>query len=313
MADDSKPSYGGQAVIEGVMMRGPKYVSLAVRDPSGNICVKTEEVQSLSQRNWFTRLPVVRGALSLWESLTLGISKLLESAEIASPEEEKPTEGALTLSVLVAVVMALGLFIVLPSYGAQWIVDLGSISGVHWVSFIESCLRLVILVLYVFAISKMEDIQRVFEYHGAEHKVIWAFENNQLPLGQNGNGADHGFGDAVKLLAQKAQSESRLHPRCGTSFLFIAVLVTWVVFLFVTPESLVIRIISRIILLPVVAGLAYEVLKLSAVRSGFIWDMLKAPGMGMQKLTTKEPDLQQLEVAAVSLLSLIAEESGFSF
>jgi len=316
VSDRKRPSYGGQAVIEGVMMRGPNYVALSVRDPNGDINSLTKEVKSLSQRNSFTRLPIVRGALSLWESLSLGIGMLLKSAEIASPEEEKPSDSALTASVLFAACLAVGLFIVLPSFAAAWIMKLSSLSGASWVSFIESAIRLGILVIYILAISQMEDIRRILEYHGAEHKVIWAFEHAQEVTneieGCVGDGDDD-FHKAVGILAGKAQSESRLHPRCGTSFLFIVVLVTWLVFLFVSPDSLPLRILSRIALLPVVAGLAYEILRLSAKHEGWVWDVLKAPGVYMQKLTTKEPSADQLEVAATSLLLLVAEELRVTF
>lgn len=322
MSQEGRPSCGGQAVIEGVMMRGPNYVALSVRDPDGNIKSLTKEVKSLSQRNNFTRLPIVRGMLSLWESLSLGIGMLLESAEIASPEEEKPSDSSLTMSVVFAAVLAVGLFIVLPSFATEWIMRAVSLSGGTWVSFIESAMRLGILVIYILAISQMDDIQRIFQYHGAEHKVIWAFEKNSFnpeEFGISNEGADgvgesaihgsDGFHRAVGSLVEKAQWESRLHPRCGTSFLFIVVLVTWIVFLFVSPSSLPLRILSRIALLPLVAGLAYEILRLSARHEGIMWDVLKAPGVYMQKLTTKEPSKDQLEVAATSLLLLVKEES----
>ena len=321
MSQEGRPSYGGQAVIEGVMMRGPNYVALSVRDPYGNIKSFTKEVKSLSQRNSFTRLPIVRGMLSLWESLSLGIGMLLESAEIASPEEEKPSDSSLTMSVLFAAVLAVGLFIVLPSFATEWIMRAVSLSGGTWVSFIESAMRLSILVIYILAISQMEDIQRILQYHGAEHKVIWAFEKNSFNpeefgtskeavdgVGESAIHGSDGFQRAVGSLVEKAQWESRLHPRCGTSFLFIVVLVTWLVFLFVSPSSLPLRILSRIALLPLVAGLAYEILRLSAIHEGIMWDILKAPGVYMQKLTTKEPSKDQLEVAATSLLLLVKEE-----
>lgn len=322
MSQKGRPSYGGQAVIEGVMMRGPNYVALSVRDPDGNIKSLTKEVKSLSQRNGFTRLPIVRGVLSLWESLSLGIGMLLQSAEIASPEEEKPSDSSLTMSVLFAAVLAVGLFIVLPSFATEWIMRTVSLSGGTWVSFIESAMRLSILVIYILAISQMKDIQRILQYHGAEHKVIWAFEKNSFNpeefvtsneaadgVGKSAIHGNNGFQRAVGSLAEKAQCESRLHPRCGTSFLFIVVLVTWLVFLFVSPGSLALRIVSRIALLPLVAGLAYEILRLSARHEGIMWDILKAPGVYMQKLTTKEPSRDQLEVAATSLLLLVKEES----
>lgn len=327
LSKDNRPSYGGQAVIEGVMMRGPGHMALSVRDPEGNIVSLTGKVENLSEQNKVTRLPVIRGAVSLFESLSLGIQMLMKSAEIAAPEEEKPSDNALTLAVAFAVVMGLGLFVILPSYVTAWFVRYLAVSGRYWVSFIESALRLLFLIAYVVSISRMKDIQRVLEYHGAEHKVIWAYEKNYSDLEglltggstrdiqsrqcSRENQADAGsLEHCVEFLVEKAKPESSLHPRCGTSFLFIAVLVTWIVFLFMSPKSLIVRIVARIAMLPVVAGLAYEVLRRSAKGEGFLWGLVKAPGIAMQRLTTREPDKGQLEVAATSLVLLIIEESN---
>ncbi len=315
MTKDNRPSYGGQAVIEGVMMRGPGHVVLSVRDPDGNIVLLSEKLESLAGKSKFARLPIIRGAVSFWESLSLGITMLMKSAEISSAEDEKPSDNALTVAVAFAMFMGLGLFILLPSFGTALLMKLASLSGRHWVTFIESSLRMLLLVAYVVAISGMKDIQRVLEYHGAEHKVIWAFEKHSFRLEDffsHDNGFDeNGLEAAAGFLAEKAEPESTLHPRCGTSFLFIAVFVTWILFLFISPESLTIRVIARIAMLPVVGGVAYEILKHSARQKGAIWGLVKAPGIAMQRLTTKEPDNRQLKVAAASLVLLIAEEQEF--
>ncbi len=310
MGQKDRPSYGGQAVIEGVMMRGPKHAVLSVRDPKGNLVSLSKQPESLAQRSKFARLPVIRGAVSLWESLSLGIQMLLKSAEIASPEEE-PSESEMTLAVIFAFVIGLGIFVVLPTFAASWLMKTIGISGKYWASFIELALRLALLIGYVTAISQMEDIRRVLEYHGAEHKVIWAYEKNTARVDEmlQSVGSDESC-NAVEFLVKKARPEAALHPRCGTSFLFIAVIVTWLVFLFVSPKSLILRVVTRIAMLPVVAGLAYELLKGSSKHEGFIWDLLKAPGIKMQKLTTREPDTDQLEVAATSLVLLICKESN---
>jgi uncharacterized protein YqhQ len=336
VSKDNRPSYGGQAVIEGVLMRGPGNMVLSVRDPDGNIVSLARKVESLTDKSRFARLPIVRGAVSFWESLSLGINILMKSAEIASPEDEKPSDNALTVAVAFAMVIGLGLFVILPSFGTAALMKFASLSGRYWVTFIESSLRMLLLVGYVVAISRMKDIQRVLEYHGAEHKVIWAFEKHPFRLErlldcrcvqadggskcsedvQNGHDNrfdENGLEAAVEFLAEKAKPESTLHPRCGTSLLFIAVLVTWILFLFISPKSILIRIISRIAMLPVVAGIAYEVLKHSTRREGAIWGLVKAPGIAMQKLTTREPDKGQLRVAATSLVLLIAEEHGLEF
>lgn len=311
VSQKDRPSYGGQAVIEGVMMRGPRHAVLSVREPNGNLVSLSKQPESLAQRSKFARLPVIRGAISLWESLSLGIQMLMKSAEISSPEEEQPSDKELTLAVVLAFVIGLGLFVVLPTSVVTWLMKSLNISGRFWASFIESALRLVLLIGYVVSISKMEDIQRVLEYHGAEHKVIWAYEKNTAKVDEILKNTDTGqFCDAVEFLVEKAQPETTLHPRCGTSFLFIAVIVTWFVFLFISPKSLMVRVVTRIAMLPVVVGLSYELLKGSSKREGFIWNLIKAPGIGMQKLTTREPDTDQLEVAATSLALLIRKESG---
>lgn len=352
-------SYGGQAVIEGVMMRGPRHMVLSVRGPDGKVVSLIRPLDSLAHRSKLARLPIIRGAVSLWESLSLGIQMLMKSAEIAAPEEEQPSERDLSLAVLFALVVGIGLFIAIPTYITPWLMGVLGISGRAWASSIESAFRLVILFIYVVSISRMEDIQRVLEYHGAEHKVIWAYEKHadqvegllksgsedrvaeDIPAGEgyaerrglggtgpDGQGPDSHDPDgrgpvlrmdvsgsqanvqaAIEFLVEKAADETTLHPRCGTSFLFIAVLVTWIVFLFVSPANLILRMATRLAMLPVIAGLAYEVLKNSSKREGLLWDIIKAPGIAMQRLTTRQADRDQLEVAATSLALLILAES----
>ncbi len=304
-------SYGGQAVIEGVVMRGPQHMALSVRDPHGHVICICETLETLAQRSKFAKFPVVRGAVSMWESLSLGIKTLMKSAEIASPEEGQPSENELSLAVLIAFVAGLSLFVLLPAFAAPLIMKALSVSGRFWASFVESGLRLSLLLAYVVSISKMEDIQRVLEYHGAEHKVIWAYEKNadqvhrilEKPIEEKQNSKS-----AIEFLVKKAIPEKTLHPRCGTSFLFIAVIITWIVFLIVSPEKFIVKIIARIAALPIVAGIAYEVLKTSAGREGSLWNLIKLPGFAMQKLTTRQPDEAQLEVAAYSLVSVILAE-----
>lgn len=326
--------YGGQAVIEGVMMRGVSHVALSVRAPGGDILSLMKKAPGLKDKSWFVRLPVIRGAFALWDSLSLGIEMLVKSAEIASPEEAKPTKGANFLSVAFAVVVAVGLFVLLPTFLTPYLLGLVGLGGPVYVSLFETVLRLLILVLYILAISRMKEIQRVLAYHGAEHKVVWAWEKNRvtgqalledvrqsgthLSLGPSpvGEGLletmSPGFSGIKDFLCRKAAGESRMHPRCGTSFLFLAVMCTWVVFLFVNPEGIVTRAVIRLALLPLVAGLAYEVLRASAGKEGIFWSAIKAPGMALQSLTTREPDSAMLEVAATSLALLLIKERGES-
>lgn len=299
-----KTSYGGQAVIEGVMMRGQRSVVLSVRTPDGDIKSLQKDVHPLGAGRGFWTLPVIRGAYALWDSLSLGIEMLMKSAEIAAPEEVKPSKSAVNFSVAVAAVAAVGIFIILPGLLGPWLLSLAGVSDRIWVSLTETLIRMLLLFGYVVLVSRMEDIKRVLQYHGAEHKVVWAWEKNwDLFDPQDLSGT-------ISLLSEKAKNESRLHPRCGTSFLFIAVLCTWLVFLFIVPQGILLKVLLRLVLLPVVGGLSYEALKLSAGREGLGWRALRAPGLLLQKLTTKEPDEEQIQVAAHSLGRLLLKERG---
>lgn len=310
MADS--PSYGGQAVIEGVVMRGPRFASMSVRDPKGEIISFIKKAETPSSRSVFLRMPVVRGALSFWDSLSLGVEMLMRSADISFPDEEKSSKGVVDLSVAIAAVLAIALFIVLPAVVAPYLAAALNVTGTLWASLVEALLRVTVLVAYVGAISRMKEIQRVLEYHGAEHKVIWAWENNHREINEKIYMDKWGVPEISEFLASKAGRESRLHPRCGTSFLVIVVLVTWAVFLFVTPQGVLNKVVARLALMPLTAGLAYEFLKASAAREGGFWRLLRAPGMGLQSMTTREPDTGQLEVAADSLARLVeAERGGF--
>ncbi len=306
------PSYGGQAVIEGVVMRGPRFASMSVRDPSGEIVSFVKRTDSLSQNSSIWRLPVLRGALSFWESLVLGVEMLMKSADICFPEEEKAPKSVLDLSVLFAAVLAVALFIVFPAVVAPYLTGLLKVTGTFWATLVEASIRVLVLVAYIASISRMREIQRVLEYHGAEHKVIWAWEKNYREINDRIYLEKWGVPEISDFLALKARGESKLHPRCGTSFLFIVALISWVLFLFITPEGVLNKVLARLLLLPVTAGLSYEFLKASAVREGVFWRLLRAPGMRLQAMTTREPDPSQIEVAADSLARLVeAERGGF--
>jgi uncharacterized protein YqhQ len=285
---------------------------MSVRDPKGEIVSFVKKADALSRRSTLLRLPVVRGALSFWDSLSLGVEMLMRSADISFPEEEKPAKGAVDLSVVIAAVLAVLLFIIFPAVVAPYVVAALKVAGTFWASLVEALVRVIVLLAYVGSISRMKEIKRVLEYHGAEHKVIWAWENHYRDINDRIYLDKWGVPEISEFLASKARSESRLHPRCGTSFLFIVVLVTWAVFLFVTPQGVVNKVAARLALLPLTAGLSYEVLKASSTRKGGFWRLLRAPGMGLQAMTTREPDPEQLEVAADSLARLVeAERGGF--
>lgn len=293
-------------------MRGPRFASMSVRDPKGEIVSLVKKAESPSHGNALFRLPVVRGTLAFWDSLSLGVEMLMKSADISFPEEQKSSKGLADLSIVIAAFLAITLFIVLPAVVAPHLAAALKVTGTLWASLTEALVRVIVLVAYVASISRMKEIQRVLEYHGAEHKVIWAWENHHREINDKIYLEKWGVAEISEFLASRASRESRLHPRCGTSFLFIVVLVTWVLFLFVTPQGVLNKVAVRLALLPVTAGLSYEFLKASATRKGVFWRVLRAPGMGLQSMTTKEPDPGQLEVAADSLARLVeAERGGF--
>ncbi len=305
------PSYGGQAVIEGVVMRGPQNVSLAVRKPDGEIAAMVKRSPAPSQKNALFRVPVIRGALSFWDSLSLGIEMLIKSAEIAAPEEETPSKAAINAGVALGAAIAVGLFIMLPAVVTPYLLRVVSIESRVLSTTVETLVRFAILLGYVAVAFRMPEIQSVVEYHGAEHKTIWAWERNHREVLDKVRNESWDATQVVEYLSGKAEHEARLHPRCGTSFLFIVVLCTWVVFLFVSPPSIYAKVAIRLALLPFAAGLSYEVLKMSADKDNLFWRMLRAPGMALQSLTTREPSRAQLEVAAVSLVRLIEAEQVF--
>jgi len=304
------PSYGGQAVIEGVVMRGPRFAAMSVRAPDGEIVTLVKKAEMPSQRGGVFRWPIVRGALSFIDSLSLGIEMLVKSAEISMPEQEAPSKASVNIAVAAGGLIAVGLFVALPAYAAPFILNALRLSGRVYTSLVELMLRITLLVGYISAVSRMKDIQRVLQYHGAEHQVIWAWENHHGDPEVSRENWNREA--AVSLLASKAAGYSRLHPRCGTSFLFLVALCSWFVFIFVSPPNVIDRIIVRLLLMPLVAGLSYEALKASAGHEGIIWEIIRAPGIGLQKLTTRTPDASQLEVAANSLALLIEAERGVS-
>jgi uncharacterized protein YqhQ len=286
----SKPvQYGGQAVIEGVMMRGPREYAVAVRLPNGEIEVSRQAVTSWTSQPLF-KLPVLRGFAALIDSLVLGIRVLTFSANKAVGEEEEELGFVeIFLTVLLALGLGVLLFVALPT-GAAHLLE-GKVQGVFWQNMLEGGIRLLVFLLYVLLISRLKDIQRVFQYHGAEHKVIYNYESGQ------------------DLTVENSRRFTTLHPRCGTSFLLIVVVVSIFVFAFLELHPLWWRIASRVLLMPVVAGLAYEILKFSANHLESPWlKWLIVPGMFLQRMTTREPDDAQIEVALAALGGVL--ESG---
>ena len=276
-----KPIVGGQAVIEGVMMRGFGKVATAVREPNGNINVQVKPVSSIADRYPILKLPLLRGAVSLFESLILGMKSLSFSAQAAGEEDEQLSDKELIGTIILAIALACVLFLAIPTFAAKFFHTLTDDPII--LNLAEGFLRLIIFLAYLFAISRMKDIQRVFQYHGAEHKTIFCYEAD-LPL-----------------TVENVKKFPRLHPRCGTAFLLIVMLVSIFVFAFLGWPDLWIRILSRIILLPIVAGLSYEIIRFSARLENSFVKLATLPGLWLQYLTTREPDDSMIEVAIKSL------------
>ena len=280
-----KAKVGGQAVIEGVMMRGPKSRATAVRDPEGEIRLECVPVHSIADRFSILKKPMFRGSVALIESLVMGIRSLSYSAKMAGEEEEQLSDKELAGTILFAFLLAAVIFIAIPTGAARLF---------HFVTedplflnLMEGILRLVIFLGYIWGISRMKDIRRVFQYHGAEHKTIHCYEKD-LPL-----------------TVANVQAQSRLHPRCGTNFLLIVMLVSIFVFAFLGWPNLWMRIVSRIVLLPLVAGISYEIIRLAGSSENAVVQTAIKPGLWLQYLTTRPPKDDMVEVAIASLKAVL--------
>ena len=287
-----KLSVGGQAVIEGVMMRGPGKLAVAVRKPNGEITVDLKDAGSVSDRYPILKKPFLRGVVSLVESLSYGMKALSFSAQASGEEEEgKESMSSLELAgtIAVSVGLAVLLFVVLPT-GAMKLLQNEGFSPMV-LNLCEGLLRLGIFLLYIWGISRQKDIQRVFQYHGAEHKTIYTYE--------------HG----LPLRVENVRPFSTLHPRCGTNFLMIVMLISIFIFTFLGWPSLWERILSRILLMPVVAGISYEIIRFAGKHMDKPWVRAAIlPGLALQKLTTRQPDDDQIEVAIASLKAVLPPE-----
>lgn len=284
-----KFQYGGQAVIEGVMMRGRRDLAVAVRKPDNEIIIEHNNINSITDKLPFLKWPFLRGTVALFESMIIGIKALVFSANQAAIEEEEELgTWELTFTIGIALILGILLFVVAPTSLARLLYSFNTIV----VNFFEGLFRIAIFIGYVVAISRMKDIQRVFMYHGAEHKTINAYEAG------------------AELTVPSVRRFSQLHPRCGTSFLLIVMVIMILIFSFLGKQALIARIISRIILLPVVAGVSYEVLKLSGKYCNTpIMKLLIAPGLWLQRLTTREPDDSQIEVAIKALEAVLPDKT----
>lgn len=291
-----KTTIGGQALIEGILMRGPEKTSIAVRKPDGEIELVVEETKPFTQRNFFFGLPFVRGVVAMVDSLIMGVEALTYSASFFEEEDgfiekilngvdQKVLEG---LSLVASVLISLGLFFFLPT----WTTNLFSnwIESPLLLNLIEGLIRILIFLAYIFLVSQMEDMKRVFEYHGAEHKAIFTYEKG------------------LALTVENVRKEPRLHPRCGTSFLFSVMIISVIVLSFFGWQSTLMRMASRLIALPIILGISYEVNRLLGRWDSPISRLAMAPGLFIQKIATvKEPDDSQIEVGIAALKAVIPE------
>lgn len=298
---------GGQAVIEGVMMRGKSLYALAVRKPDKTITVEKTPVKTPEQRPAVFKLPIVRGVVSFVDSLVMGMKVTKRSAELAGLEEieydeeskfekwletkfgDKLADYMIYFSVMLSIVLCVGIFMVLPTAISKF---LNGFLGGHTqvLGILEGFVRILIFIAYLFLISMMKDVKRVLMYHGAEHKTINTFEKGE------------------ELTVENVRKNTRLHKRCGTSFLVIVMIVSMIFFLFVRTDTLWLRIITRIIFVPFIAGVSYEFIRYAGSHDNLLVDIISAPGILMQYITTKNPDDEMLEVAIASLKAVLEVE-----
>lgn len=289
----SRPAYGGQAVIEGVLIRGQRTVALACRRPDGGIYRYRESISSPLQRSRFARLPFVRGVVVLGESLAYGIRMLMRSADVqtaaegaTAPQGAAATAGAAG-AMVVALVFALGFFVGIPYAVTQLIGR--EVGSATLLNIVEGLIRVGLLLGYIWAISFLPDIRRVFAYHGAEHMTIHAFEHDE------------------PLDTQHVEPYPTAHPRCGTAFLLLVVVIALVVFAFMPRTNVIVDLVARLALVIPVAAISYEVLKLGAAREDSpLVRLIVAPGLLLQRITTRRPDPSMIEVAIASLEEALA-------
>ena len=279
---------GGQAVIEGVMMRDANKTATAVRLPNGEIEVETHPVTSIRDRYPVLNLPLIRGSVIMVESLVIGMRALSFSAQAAGEEDEQMTKKEVAMTILFALVLASVLFIVIPT-GAAHLAAAYTDDPVVF-NLIEGGIRLAVFLLYIWGISFMGGIRRVFQYHGAEHKTIHCYEAGEA------------------LTVENVQKFPRLHPRCGTNFLLIVMVVAIVFHVFFGWPDLWLRILSRLAVLPVVAGVSYEIIRFAGRSENRIVRIMITPGLWLQYLTTRPPEGEMVEVAIESLKAVLPEE-----
>ena len=298
---------GGQAVIEGVMMRGKKLYALAVRTPKKEIVVEKTPIKPAAEKCKILGWPIIRGVVAFVDSLVMGMKVTTKSATLAGLDDieydqeskfekwleskfgDKLADYLIYFSVAVSIILCIGIFMVLPTFLGGAVTNL--LHGDATLrSVIEGVIKIIIFVGYMFLVSQMKDIKRVFMYHGAEHKTINCFESGE------------------ELTVENVRHNSRFHKRCGTSFLVIVMLVSIILFFFIRTDVLRLRVLSRIILVPAIAGISYEFIRYAGKHDNLLVNIISAPGIAMQIITTSEPDDSMIEVAIASLNAVLEEE-----
>ena len=314
MSNTKKTSIGGQAIIEGVMMRGPHKTAMAVRKSDGEIIIETNDNGTKKPKKIWT-LPIIRGCVNFVESLIIGMKALMFSADQIDIEDEEETESkfdkwledkfgdkikdiVIYFSIALSLVLSIAMFIMLPTVitrGIEWILKSTPLAAAAatklFTSITEGIIKLAIFIGYLALVSQMKDIKRVFEYHGAEHKTIACYEHGE------------------ELTVENIKKHSRFHPRCGTSFLLFVMIVSIILFAVLPKTGVFLRMLMRLLLLPAVAGISYEIIKWAGRSDNKVVQLLSKPGLWLQRLTTREPDASQIEVAIKSMEAVIPQNS----
>jgi uncharacterized protein YqhQ len=285
---------GGQAVIEGVMMRSPNSMAIAVRRPNGQIVVKREKLDFFSEKKFFSKLPLIRGVMNLLSALVLGMKALNFSANQSLEEEKEVSSWTMGLTFTFALCFGIFLFFLVPLFLTKWLrfaIPVVSTSGIIF-NLVDGIIRLMIFLAYLWTISFFKEIQRIFQYHGAEHKSIFAFEAGEV------------------LMADRVKGFSYLHPRCGTSFLLIVMVVSILVFALIPHHlSFGYKVASRVVFIPLIAGLAYEIIRFAdQKRERKSMQYFIKPGLWLQRMTAREPSEDQIEVALRALHEVLEME-----
>jgi len=293
---------GGQAVIEGVMMQSDDYRAIAVRKPSGEIEIKKDKIESWVRDKKIDKIPFLRGGFILIDTMISGINSLNFSSEFFLEEEEedaidrflkkifkeKANDAIIVVSLIISLLLSVGIFVLIPTFiGGLFSKIINSHIALN---LIEGAIRIAILIAYMAIVSLNADIKRVFEYHGAEHKTVYCYEND------------------LELTVENARKFGRLHPRCGTNFLFIVMFISIILFSFFGWPNPFLRVAIRILCIPIVAGISYEIIKFLGKYNNILSKIVAYPGMMMQKITTKEPNDEQLEVAIAALKAALNEK-----